>query len=335
MKIKIFETQTGDICRSVETEDAITLIKETFPKLLTQKLNLRRVTAPLIVEAGLGINDDLNGIEKPVSFTASAIGKRVEIVQSLAKWKRLTLARLGLPCGNGIYTDMNALRPDEIPDAIHSIYVDQWDWEKRIDTSERSVEYFRKTVVEIYAAICEMEMVVATHVDGITPELPEIIHFFHSAELESMYPNLSQRERENAICKQYGAVCIEGIGYPLADGKPSDGRAPDYDDWSTLRPDGYRGLNGDILVWHKPLGIALELSSMGIRVDNAALMLQLQMQGLENRSRLHYHSMLLNGKLPQSIGGGIGQSRLCMFLLRKVHIAQVQASVWPEREGQK
>lgn len=333
MESKVFETLTGDICRSVETEDAITLIKETFPKLLAKKLNLRRVTAPLIVEAGLGINDDLNGVEKPVSFTANSIGKRIEIVQSLAKWKRLTLARLELPCGSGIYTDMNALRPDETPDAIHSVYVDQWDWEKRIDTSERGVEYFRKTVNAIYEAICEMEMVVATHVDGITPELPKSIHFVHSAELEAMYPTLSSRERENVICKQFGAVCIEGIGYPLSDGKPSDGRAPDYDDWSTLRPDGYRGLNGDILVWHKPLGIALELSSMGIRVDSAALKIQLQMQGLEHRSKLHYHSLLLNGKLPQSIGGGIGQSRLCMFLLRKVHIAQVQASVWPEGQG--
>ena len=312
MESKVFETLTGDICRSVETEDAITLIKETFPKLLAKKLNLRRVTAPLIVEAGLGINDDLNGIEKPVSFTANSIGKRIEIVQSLAKWKRLTLARLELPSGSGIYTDMNALRPDETPDAIHSVYVDQWDWEKRIDTSERGVEYFRKTVNAIYEAICEMEMVVATHVDGITPELPKSIHFVHSAELEAMYPTLSSRERENVICKQFGAVCIEGIGYPLSDGKPSDGRAPDYDDWSTLRPDGYRGLNG---------------------VDSAALKLQLQMQGLEHRSKLHYHSLLLNGKLPQSIGGGIGQSRLCMFLLRKVHIAQVQASVWPEGQG--
>lgn len=333
MESKVFETLTGDICRSVETEDAITLIKETFPKLLAKKLNLRRVTAPLIVEAGLGINDDLNGIEKPVSFTANAIGKQIEVVQSLAKWKRLTLFRLGLPIGSGIYTDMNALRPDEKPDATHSIYVDQWDWEKRIDTPERSVEYFRKTVVEIYAAMRQMELIVATHINGITPELPEIIHFFHSAELEAMYPTLSPRERENTICKQYGAVCIEGIGYPLADGKPSDGRAPDYDDWSTLRPDGLRGLNGDILVWHKPLGIALELSSMGIRVDRAALKLQLQMQGLEHRSKLHYHSLLLNGKLPHSIGGGIGQSRLCMFLLRKIHIAQVQASVWPEGQG--
>jgi len=333
MESKVFETLTGDICRSVETEDAITLIKETFPKLLAKKLNLRRVSAPLIVESGLGINDDLNGIEKPVSFTASAIGKPIEIVQSLAKWKRLTLSRLKLQPGQGIYTDMNALRPDEIPDAIHSIYVDQWDWEKRIDTPERSVEYFRKTVVEIYAALRETEMVVTTHIDGITPELPEIIHFFHSAELEAMYPTLSPHERESAICKQFGAICIEGIGYPLSNGKPSDGRAPDYDDWSTLRPDGYRGLNGDILVWHKPLGIALELSSMGIRVDRAALKLQLQMQGLEHRSKLHYHHLLLNEKLPQSIGGGIGQSRLCMFLLRKVHIAQVQASVWPEGQG--
>jgi len=330
MQTKILETQAGSVTRSVETEDAITLIKETFPHLLSAKLNLRRVTAPLIVEAGLGINDDLNGVEKPVSFTANAMGKRIEVVQSLAKWKRLTLHRLKLQAGSGIYTDMNALRPDEKPDAIHSIYVDQWDWEKCIDATDRTVDYFRKTVNEIYAAICEMERVVANHIEHIIPELPETIHFIHSAELETLYPHLSSRERENAICKQYGAVCIEGIGYPLSNGIPSDGRAPDYDDWSTLRPDGLRGLNGDILVWHKPLGIALELSSMGIRVDSTALRLQLEMQNLERRSKLHYHSLLLDGKLPQSIGGGIGQSRLCMYLLRKVHIAQVQASVWSD-----
>lgn len=329
METKTLETLTGSICRSVETEDAITLIKETFPKLLSARLNLRRVTAPLIVESGLGINDDLNGVEKPVSFFAVGIGKQIEIVQSLAKWKRLTLHRLGIKPGHGIYTDMNALRPDEVPDATHSIYVDQWDWEKCIEPMDRTVNYFRKTVKEIYAAIREMEMLVAGRIEGVTAELPENIHFVHSAELEAMYPNLTPREREQVICKQYGAVCIEGIGYPLANGKPSDGRAPDYDDWSTPRPDGLRGLNGDILVWHKPLGIALELSSMGIRVDSTALNLQLQMQQQEHRRKLRYHSLLLEGKLPQSIGGGIGQSRLCMFLLRKMHIAQVQESVWP------
>ncbi len=333
METKYFETLTGSINRTVETEDAITLIKETFPKLLGQRLNLRRVTAPLIVEAGLGINDDLNGFEKPISFFAEGIGKQVEIVQSLAKWKRLTLHRLVLKPGEGIYTDMNAIRPDEVPDATHSIYVDQWDWEKCIEPSDRTVDYFRKTVKDIYMAIREMEMLVAGQIKGITPELPANIHFVHSAELEAMYPKLTPRQREETICKQYGAVCVEGIGYPLADGKPSDGRAPDYDDWSTLRPDGFRGLNGDILVWHKPLGIALELSSMGIRVDSPALKLQLQMQKAESRSRQHFHRLLLDGKLPQSIGGGIGQSRLCMFLLQKVHIVQVQESVWPINMG--
>lgn len=330
MELKDFKNHTGDLFRSVETEDAITLIKETFPKLLAKKLNLRRVTAPLIVEAGLGINDDLNGVEKPVSFTSRAIGKRVEIVQSLAKWKRITLARLGLPIGSGIYTDMNALRPDEAPDATHSIYVDQWDWEKRIEETNRTLEYFRYTVNGIYDALRETEMLVAKQVDGIRPELPNKIHFVHTVELRAMYPRLTNRQREMVICQKYGAVCIEGIGYPHSDGQPWDGRAPDYDDWSTKRPDGLKGLNGDILVWHKPLGIALELSSMGIRVDSAALKLQLLLQGQEDRSNLPYHKLLLDGKLPHSIGGGIGQSRLCMFLLRKIHIAQVQESVWPE-----
>lgn len=333
METKYIKTLLDSTKRTVETEDAITLIKETFPKLLAQRLNLRRVTAPLVVEAGLGINDDLTGIEKPVSFTAKALGKQIEVVQSLAKWKRLTLHRLALKPGEGIYTDMNAIRPDEVPDATHSIYVDQWDWEKCIGKTERKVEYFRAVVNEIYYAIKEMENRVAEEVPDISPGLPEQIHFFHTAELEAMYPKLTPRQREETICKQYGAVCVEGIGYPLADGKPSDDRAPDYDDWSTLRPDGFRGLNGDILVWHKPLGIALELSSMGIRVDSTALKLQLQMQKAESRSKLHFHRQLLNGKLPQSIGGGIGQSRLCMFLLQKVHIAQVQESVWPINMG--
>ncbi len=330
MQTKILETQTGSVIRSIETEDAITLIKETFPRLLSAKLNLRRVTAPLIVPSGMGINDDLNGAERPVSFYAPHLNRKIEVVQSLAKWKRLTLHRLKLQPGNGIYTDMNALRPDEVPDATHSIYVDQWDWEKCIRPQDKSVECFRKSVTDIYSAIVEMEAIICGRVAGIKPELPGKIFFIHSAELEGMFPEMSPREREQKICREYGAVCIEGIGYPLSDGKPSDGRAPDYDDWSTLRPDGFRGLNGDILVWHKPLGIALELSSMGIRVDSQALRLQLQMQGQGHRSKLHFHSLLLEGKLPQSIGGGIGQSRLCMYLLRKIHIAQVQASVWPE-----
>ncbi|MDI3526655.1 MAG: aspartate--ammonia ligase [Tenuifilum sp.] len=330
MKLQNFETITGSINRTIETEKAITLIKDTFPKILAEKLNLLRVTAPLIVESQTGINDDLNGVEKPVTFTSQAIGKHIEIVQSLAKWKRLALHKLKMQPGQGIYTDMNALRPDEIPDATHSIYVDQWDWEKCIDSSDRTVEYFRKTVNLIYAAIKEMEMIVATQTRAITPELPQTIHFIHTAELEEMYPSLTAKEREHRICQQYGAVCIEGIGYPLSDGKPTDGRAPDYDDWSTLRPDGYRGLNGDIIVWHKPLGIALELSSMGIRVNSESLMTQLKLQNHESRIKYPYHSMLINNILPQTIGGGIGQSRLCMYLLRKVHIAQVQESVWPD-----
>ncbi|MGD9976933.1 MAG: aspartate--ammonia ligase [Bacteroidales bacterium] len=313
-----------------QTEQAIAVIKETFPKKLSQQLNLKRATAPVIVPGGLGINDDLNGVEQPVHFMAKALGhQRIEIVQSLAKWKRLTLWKQGVDEGKGIYTDMNALRPDEIPDSTHSIYVDQWDWEKHIAPKDRTVEYFRQTVKSIYRAIRQTEAVICESFMQINPILPERVHFTHTQELERMYPYLSVKQREREICKNYGAVCIEGIGYPLTGGKPSDGRAPDYDDWSTLRPDGYRGLNGDILVWHPAIDDALELSSMGIRVDKDALEFQLQLHSMEHRKELWFHQKLISGTLPQSIGGGIGQSRLCMFLLRKAHIGEVQASVWP------
>lgn len=313
-----------------QTEEGIVLIKEVFTRKLSQTLDLKRVTAPMIVQAGLGINDDLNGVEQPVNFTAKGIdSQRIEIVQSLAKWKRMTLWKHSIAVGKGIFTDMNALRPDETPDATHSIYVDQWDWEKTISSEMRTVDYFHQTVKSIYQAIQQTEAAVCQTFAPINPMLPERIHFIHTEELEKMYPLLTAKQREREICKNFGAVCIEGIGYPLASGKPSDGRAPDYDDWSTLRPDGYRGLNGDILVWHPTLNDALELSSMGIRVDAVTLELQLKLHDMEHRKELYFHKSLLEGKLPLSIGGGIGQSRLCMFLLRKAHIGEVQSSVWP------
>ncbi len=313
-----------------QTEKAIELIKDFFSKNLAASLRLRRVTAPVIVQAGLGINDDLNGIEKPVSFSAKSLnGQKIEIVQSLAKWKRLTLHSLKIEAGMGIYTDMNALRPDEITDATHSIYVDQWDWEKRLHPEQRNAEFLRDTVRKIFQEIKKTEFMISEEFH-IEPILPDEITFFHSEDLATLYPTLTVKQREKEICKKYGAVFIEGIGYPLLDGKPHDGRAPDYDDWSTLSEDGKRGLNGDILVWNPVLEDALELSSMGIRVNPKAMITQLEMMECTNRKELWFHKQLISGILPDSIGGGIGQSRLCMFLLRKAHIGEVQASVWPK-----
>ncbi len=314
-----------------QTEKAIELIKDFFSKNLAAALRLRRVTAPVIVQAGLGINDDLNGIEKPVSFSAKSLGgQKIEIVQSLAKWKRLTLHTLSIEAGMGIYTDMNALRPDEVTDATHSLYVDQWDWEKRLFHDQRNAEFLRSTVRKIYQEIKKTEFMIAEEFRTITPILPEDITFFHSEDLAMLYPTLTVKQREREVCKKYGAVFIEGIGYPLLDGKPHDGRAPDYDDWSTLREDGKRGLNGDILVWNPMLNDAFELSSMGIRVNPKSMVTQLDMLGCASRKELWFHKHLISGLLPDSIGGGIGQSRLCMFLLRKAHIGEVQASVWPK-----
>lgn len=313
-----------------QTEKAIELIKDFFSKNLAASLRLRRVTAPVIVQAGLGINDDLNGIEKPVSFSAKSLnGQKIEIVQSLAKWKRLTLHSLNIEAGMGIYTDMNALRPDEITDATHSIYVDQWDWEKRLHPEQRNAEFLRETVRKIYQEIKKTEFMISEefHID---PILPDEITFIHTEDLATLYPTLTVKQREKEICKRYGAVFIEGIGYPLLDGKPHDGRAPDYDDWSTLREDGKRGLNGDIFVWNPLLQDAFELSSMGIRVNPKAMVTQLEMLDCSSRKELWFHQQLINGIFPESIGGGIGQSRLCMFLLRKAHIGEVQASVWPK-----
>lgn len=312
-----------------QTEKAIELIKDFFSKNLAASLRLRRVTAPVIVQAGLGINDDLNGIEKPVSFSAKSLnGQKIEIVQSLAKWKRLTIHTLKIEAGTGIYTDMNALRPDEIADATHSIYVDQWDWEKHISPNQRNVEFLRSTVKKIYQEIKKTENMIADEFYELEPMLPEKITFFHAQDLALLYPTLTIKQREKEICKKFGAVFIEGIGYPLMDGKPHDGRAPDYDDWSTIRNDGKRGLNGDILVWNSVLQDAFELSSMGIRVNPKSMIDQLDMLDCSSRKDLWFHQQLIKGIFPDSIGGGIGQSRLCMLLLRKAHIGEVQSSVW-------
>ena len=317
------------ILNQKQTEKAIELIKDFFSKNLAASLRLRRVTAPVIVPSGLGINDDLNGIEKPVTFSARSLnGNKIEVVQSLAKWKRLTLHSLKIESGSGIYTDMNALRPDEITDATHSIYVDQWDWEKRITSNQRNVDFLRSTVRKIYQEIKKTENMIVNDFVEIEPILPEKITFFHAEDLAQLYPTLTIKQREREICKKYGAIFIEGIGYPLLEGKPHDGRAPDYDDWSTIRNDGKRGLNGDIVVWNPATQDALELSSMGIRVNSSSVIAQLEMSGCTNRKELWYHQQLIDGILPESIGGGIGQSRLCMFILRKAHIGEVQASVW-------
>ncbi len=319
-----------------ETEKAIRLIKEFFQINLAVELNLIRVTAPLFVKAGTGINDDLNGVEKPVSFNVKALENMgVEIVQSLAKWKRMMLADYGINHGEGIYTDMNAIRPDEILDNLHSIYVDQWDWEQVISTEERNLNFLKCIVRKIYQVIKRTEKYISQQYDIIQPILPEEVTFVHSEELEEKYSNLTPQERERIICKKHGSVFIIGIGANLKNGKPHDGRAPDYDDWSTPTYNGYKGINGDILVYYPILDIAYELSSMGIRVDAEALKRQLQITGDIDREKLLFHKRLLNGELPQSIGGGIGQSRLCMFYLRKAHIGEIQASIWPDEMIQK
>jgi len=304
------------------TEKAIKKIKDFFQLNLAFELNLIRMTAPLFVQKGTGINDDLNGIEKPVSFKVKNMdNQEAEVVQSLAKWKRMALADYNIPVGFGIYTDMNAIRPDEILDNIHSIYVDQWDWEKVITAEQRNVEFLKDVVSKIYEVIRRTELYVYHEYPQIKPLLPDEIYFIHSEELLQKYPNLSPQEREDIIVKERKAVFIIGIGGVLSDGTKHDGRAPDYDDWT---------LNGDILIWNPVLECAFELSSMGIRVDRDALVRQLKISGNEDRLNLKFHKRLINGELPLSIGGGIGQSRLCMYYLRKAHIGEIQASIWPD-----
>ncbi len=314
-----------------QTEQGIKLIKDFFQQNLSAELRLRRVTAPLFVEQGTGINDDLNGVERPVSFPIKDLdGRSAEIVHSLAKWKRLTLANYQVADGYGIYTDMNAIRADEELDNLHSLYVDQWDWERVINEGNRNVDFLKRVVRKIYGALLRTEYLVCEAFPQITPLLPEDITFFHSEELLQRYPNLTSKQREDAVCKEFGAVFVIGIGGELSDGKIHDGRSPDYDDWSTPNEDGFCGLNGDLLVWNPILENSLELSSMGIRVDKEALLRQLKLRNAEERTGLYFHKRLINEELPLSIGGGIGQSRLCMYFLRKAHIGEIQASIWSE-----
>ncbi|MBE6326496.1 MAG: aspartate--ammonia ligase [Bacteroidales bacterium] len=314
-----------------QTELGIKCVKDFFESCLSAELHLRRVTAPLFVMKGTGINDDLNGIERPVSFPIKDMGDRcAEVVHSLAKWKRMMLADYGIEQGYGLYTDMNAIRPDEEMDNLHSLYVDQWDWERHISKEERTIDFLKNIVKRIYSVMKKTEYVVYERYPQIKPQLPEEIFFIHAEELLKMYPNLSPKERENEITKKYGAVFLMGIGCKLSDGKKHDGRSPDYDDWSTIGENGLPGLNGDILVWNPILGQSLELSSMGIRVDKEALERQLKLEDKESRKELYFHKRLLEGSLPLSIGGGIGQSRLCMFFLHKAHIGEIQCSIWPE-----
>lgn len=315
-----------------QTEIAIMKIKEFFLSSISTELRLRRVTAPLFVLKGLGMNDDLSGTERPVTFPVKDMDNaEAEVVHSLAKWKRVTLAEYEVKSGYGIITDMNAIRADEELDNLHSLYVDQWDWERVMDSDMRNIDYLKSIVSRIYNSILRTEYYICETYPQIEPFLPENITFIHAEELLQRYPTLTPKEREDAICKECGAVFIIGIGCTLSNGKVHDHRAPDYDDYSTQPDDAeFAGLNGDLLVWYPILNRSIELSSMGIRVDSTALERQLAQSGKEDRKSFYFHRRLLEGTLPQSIGGGIGQSRLCMILLHKAHIGEVQSSIWPE-----
>nr|WP_279665383.1 aspartate--ammonia ligase [Ectobacillus ponti] len=307
----------------LETERAIKQVKDYFEKRLSETLNLMRVSAPLIVQSGHGVNDNLNGVERMVSFDAlDAQEAPIEIVQSLAKWKRMALAKYGFGLGQGLYTDMNAIRRDEELDNLHSMYVDQWDWEKVIAKGQRSVLTLQEEVRKIYRVLKQTERYVHQQYPSLRPSLPDEIVFITSQELEDLYPDLTPKQREDEAAKEHGAIFVMQIGGALRSGMKHDGRSPDYDDWT---------LNGDIVLWNPALEMAFEVSSMGIRVDEAALLRQLRLTGDEERKELEYHQAVLNGKVPYTIGGGIGQSRLCMFFLQKAHIGEVQVSVWNDR----
>ncbi len=306
-----------------ETQKAISLIKDKFSAELCDSLDLTRVTAPLFVKTESGLNDNLNGVERPVSFDILETGEIAEVVHSLAKWKRLALHKYGFPMHTGLYTDMNAIRRDEECDNIHSIYVDQWDWEKIITAEDRNEEYLKATVRSIFGALKRTAEAVCKEYPQIENYLPEHIAFVTSQELLDRYPNSTAKQREYEAAKEYGAVFIMQIGGLLSNGEKHDGRAPDYDDWT---------LNGDILLYNKVLDSAFEISSMGIRVDREALIKQLKAKNAEDRLEFDFHKMLLNGALPLTVGGGIGQSRLCMYLLHKAHVGEVQVSIWPEKE---
>ncbi|MBQ0051383.1 MAG: aspartate--ammonia ligase [Treponema sp.] len=314
-----------------QTEHAISLVKDFFQMQLSTALNLTRVTAPLFVESGKGLNDDLNGVERAVKFPVKDMNDtQMEIVHSLAKWKRVKVTDLGLEPGFGIYTDMNAIRADEDLDNIHSLYVDQWDWCAAISEQDRTVMYLKEAVKKIYSCLKRTEFYIYDRYENIKPVLPEEIKFIYADDLCKKYPDLSPKERENKVCQEYGAVFLIGIGGKLPDGSIHDGRAPDYDDWITETGDGHRGLNGDLLVWNPVLQQSYELSSMGIRVSPESLKAQLEERGCPERSKFEFHKKLLEGKLSFTMGGGIGQSRLCMFFLRKAHIGEIQVSMWPE-----
>ncbi len=314
-----------------QTEKAIKLVKDTFQQNLSAELRLRRVTAPLFVLKDTGINDDLNGVERKVDFTIKDLDNSVaEVVNSLAKWKRLALADYMIEPGFGIYTDMNAIRPDEELSNLHSIYVDQWDWERVLTEEQRTPEFLELIVNKLYEILKRTEFVIFENHPGIRPILPESIKHLHAEELREEYPGLSPAEREAKVAKKYGAVFISGIGGALGDGSIHDGRAPDYDDWSSPGKNGFSGLNGDIILWNPILEMAFEISSMGIRVNRESLLKQLEITHTLERKNLYFHRRLLNGELPASIGGGFGQSRICMFFLRKAHIGEIQCSIWPD-----
>ncbi|MBN1557377.1 MAG: aspartate--ammonia ligase [Lentisphaerae bacterium] len=314
-----------------ETERGIKWIKDRFERRFAEALNLTRVSAPLVVKSGTGVNDELDGVQKPVGLAVRALGGQVEIVQSLAKWKRVALADYGFERGEGLYTDMNAIRPDETLDALHSVYVDQWDWEVAIGEADRNAAFLRGVVERIYGVIRDLERDVCAEWPELgEPVLPASIHVVHSQDLEDRWPGSDPRERETHICREQGAVFVAGIGQVLRSGRPHDARAADYDDWITESAPGKPGLNGDILVWNPVLEAAFELSSMGIRVNADALREQLRLHGEADKIGRYFHRRVLEGRLPLSVGGGIGQSRLCMFLLRKAHVGEVQAGVWPD-----
>lgn len=319
------------ILNEKETEHAIVMVKNFFQLSLSTELNLTRVTAPLFVRSGTGVNDDLNGVERAVKFNVKDMNDtQMEIVHSLAKWKRLKVTEMKLKPGFGIYTDMNAIRADEDLDNLHSLYVDQWDWEMCIDQAERNISYLKDVVKKIFRCLKRTEFYIYDNYEKIKPSLPNEITFVYSDDLQKEFPSKTPKEREFEACKKYGAVFIIGIGGKLPDGTIHDGRAPDYDDWITETEGGHKGLNGDLMVWNPVLENAMELSSMGIRVSPQSLKEQLEERGCTERSKLLFHSSLLDGKLSLTMGGGIGQSRLCMYFLRKAHIGETQVSSWPQ-----
>jgi len=316
-KLDFFKTQKG-----------IKLIRDTFEKKITEKLSLQKISAPKFLKVGLGLQDDLDGTQIPVRFKPDFADSNIEFLHSLAKWKRYTLGKFGFRSGTGLLTDMDAIRKDEKIDEIHSIYVDQWDWELVISKKQRNLEFLKEVVKKIYEVILETREIIDKEFPELKSNLPKEIKFIHTRELEQIYPDLTPKEREDKIAKKYGAVFLIGIGHPLESGKPHDARAADYDDWWTKTSEKTRGLNGDIIVWDNVRKKSLELSSMGIRVDSTSLLKQLEFTGLTKRKHLEYHKRIIECKLPLTIGGGFGQSRLCMLLLEKAHIGEVQSSVW-------